>query len=573
MEFEYESIVIGSGFGGSCSAARQAKVWGEKVLLLERGKKYKMGSFPRSPEEFEERGFYTLDENSHIRSKTLAKVQSNGLFDIRNYKDMTVVMSAGLGGGSLIYANVLMKPPVDVLEGWPKSVSLSKLEKYYSVGFDVLGGNKLPLDKGNEWALNKVSYFQDGAKKMGRDSKLVDIAVFFGNNPEKPTQPGVQETNKYGAIQTSCTLCAECDAGCNVHSKNTLDLNYLFKAQKDLGLKVKTNSLAKRLVPLAEDGSEDSGGSGEFGYNVYWRDLTTNNLISASTRRVTVSAGTLGTNELLLRCRDEYKSLPNISQKLGHGFSGNGDFIAMITGNDRVVSPNKGPVIVQRIDFDLFDQQKGKSEGRFIMEDASYPSFLAWFVEGMRPVAKIIALAEELTLDVFRRLVGLPTSGRLGKTMKRAMSGELAKRSSVHLCMGLDASDGQIKLEGNKIDLIWNRTKSMPLYNKIVDSIKSFKKIYKGAGMLILPLWTWFSKSNVTVHALGGCHLADDISKGVCSANEENFGEVFNYKNLFIADGSVLPTAVGSNPALTILAVSEKINHGITGVEPNANFN
>ena len=96
---------------------------------------------------------------------------------------------------------------------------------------------------------------------------------------------------------------------------------------------------------------------------------------------------------------------------------------------------------------------------------------------------------------------------------------------------------------------------------------KSFKKIFSGAFFVPVPAWGIFSKKNVTVHALGGCHLAANENEGVVSAvddGERRLGELFGYKNFFVADGSVLPSAVGANPSLTIAAVAEKINASIT---------
>jgi cholesterol oxidase len=86
-----------------------------------------------------------------------------------------------------------------------------------------------------------------------------------------------------------------------------------------------------------------------------------------------------------------------------------------------------------------------------------------------------------------------------------------------------------------------------------------------------MPNFLWPLKSNVTVHALGGCKLADNPEVGVTSASKETFGQVFGYKGLYVADGSLLPTAVGANPVATISALSERVAQGITGIAPNPN--
>ena len=100
--------------------------------------------------------------------------------------------------------------------------------------------------------------------------------LFFGNDFDKPLAIGKQDENRYGALQTSCVYCAECDVGCNTHSKNTLDLNYLHVAETRHNVQIKTEVLAEKIVPLNEQGKEDSNASGEFGYRVFWLDLLNN---------------------------------------------------------------------------------------------------------------------------------------------------------------------------------------------------------------------------------------------------------------------------------------------------------
>src|SRR5215469_17930698 len=112
MTDTYEAVVIGTGFGGAVSACRLSKKWPGQVLVLERGKRYGFGEFPRGPHAFA-RNFWNPkhEERSRGRPRALKKVKGHGLFDIRNYHRMDVVVAAGLGGGSLIYANVFLEPP------------------------------------------------------------------------------------------------------------------------------------------------------------------------------------------------------------------------------------------------------------------------------------------------------------------------------------------------------------------------------------------------------------------------------------------------------------------------------
>jgi cholesterol oxidase len=138
MDGMVEAVVIGSGFGGSINACRLAKRWPGQVVVLERGKRYGLGEFPRAPNDFGQ-NFWALsgEFNRSGRPRGVKKAAAKrggelrGLFDVRNYEHLDVVVAAGLGGGSLIYANVFLIPPDQVWnERWPKSCSKAELIPY-----------------------------------------------------------------------------------------------------------------------------------------------------------------------------------------------------------------------------------------------------------------------------------------------------------------------------------------------------------------------------------------------------------------------------------------------------------
>jgi len=286
-----------------------------------------------------------------------------------------------------------------------------------------------------------------------------------------------------------------------------------------------------------------------------------------------VSAGTLGSAELLLRCRDEYGTLPRLSQQLGKRFSGNGDFLSFVVDGKTPANPNYGPVITQYTDYNLFKQHD--PERAFVLEDASYPAFAAWLVEGLQPslnpigmLKRIGRILETLWNYIWQNLSGGKWTGSVGNLFYQVLKDDVSYRSSVLLCMGLDKGDGVLALKNGRLDLDWPQTTSMPLYEAILDAGRKFKSFVKSWLFTALPTWNWPMRNNITVHSLGGCILADSPEQGVVSANEHDRGQVFGYQGLYIADGSVLPSAVGSNPIATISAVSEWIAEGITGLKP-----
>ncbi|WP_296509071.1 GMC oxidoreductase [Rhodoferax sp.] len=566
-----EAIIVGSGFGGAVMCCRLAMRWPGEVLLLERGKRYPKGSFARSPHDFAA-NFWAPAEDGQAR-------KLNGLFDIRNYRRMDSVVSAGLGGGSLIYANVFMPAPAWVFgPRWPAQISATTLAPYYRVAQSVLAARPVPPAEGDaRRTIQRTSLYADFARADGRTSRAADIAVFFGkgyaSRQSGPLPLGEQERNRYGATQTSCTYCGECDVGCNVHAKNTLDLNYLFAAEKQHGALVETGSEVTRITPLSEAGEPDSTADGRYGYRVDYRD-DAGTPLHALARRVVVAAGTLGTNELLLRCRDTLGTLPRLSQRLGHGFSGNGDFLSFVSGGTRAADPTYGPVITQFIDYGL--QQPTPGQPSFMLEDAAYPAFAAWYVEGLRPAAGLSYLFNRIarTFKVFKQrwvdqLFSGKWSGSMSAYAHTALQGDLSYRSSVLLFMGQDAADGTLHLHRGRLALDWPQSSSRPLYDAIVACGKRFQQFAGASTYFPQPTWAWPVRNNITVHPLGGCALAEEPAHGVVSSLPGARGQVFGYQRLYVADGSLLPTGVGANPSATIAALAEWIAEDITGMTPD----
>jgi len=573
MNDKCEAVVIGTGFGGAINACRLARKWPGKVIVLERGKRYGLGEFPRAPGDFV-RNFWVLPDRTphppHVRKAAGENGELHGMYDVRNYDHMDVVICAGVGGGSLIYANVFMVPPDEVFADprWPASCKKPRLMPYYTVAKSVLGSRPIPPVAGSpRRRILKTELFQTVAQRSHRDSQLVDINVFFGNNFNKLLPIGVQEPNRYGALQTSCMYCGECICGCNYHAKNTVDLNYLYAAEKCHQAKVLSECLAEEIVPVNASGADDPVADGSHGYRVKYRDLKTGKREAILTGRVVVSAGCLGSTELLLRCRQVLCTLPRISDRLGQQFSGNGDFLSFVIegfeGN-----PTYGPTITQRTDYNLF--QNFAPERAFILEDASYPSFLAWFVEGVRPRSMWLKPFSALLRHLFANFTSGKSPGTAGFAFADLLGESVSSQSAVLLCMGVDKSEGVMDLDlSGHLKVRWPWKRDRKLYDAILEAGKEFKRLTGAKIFTALPTWDWPIRNNVTVHPLGGCVLADDSAQGVTSADPSRFGEVFGYTGLYIADGAIVPTATGSNPVATICALSEMVAQGISGMPPD----
>ncbi len=565
---DYEVVVIGTGFGGAILACRTAKRWPGKVLVLERGKRYPLGSFPRSPRAMAENFWNLPFEDRAHPSSVKEKGELHGMFDIRSGTHIDAVLCAGLGGGSLIYANVFLEPPTQVFEqGWPQGWTRDRLTPYYAVAKSVLGSRPIPLGDDPRRQVIRAKLFDEVAEHMGKPHQWADLNVFFGNNFNDPLPIGEQDRNRYGALQTSCVYCGECDVGCNTQSKNTLDLNYLYVAEHRYQADIRTEHLVTKVVPINAAGEDDPTCLGESGYRVYFIDLMTGEETSKTAQRVVVSAGTLGSTELLMRCRDIHGTLPHVSQALGKRFSGNGDFLSFAMDGDRAADPNYGPVITRFADHNLFSNFD--RDRAFVLEDAAFPAFGAWYLEGATPATSIVRTVWNAVKHYIGRLMGGVSVGRMGGLLSDLLKNDVSYRSSVLLCMGLDKGNGTMRLnENGYVHVDWLFRDSIKLYNAILDAAKAFGKYINAKTVIAMPNWWWPARRNVTVHALGGCILADDPGSGVTSAKPETLGQVFGYTGLYVADGAIVPSALGANPTATIAALAEMVAEGITHTTP-----
>jgi cholesterol oxidase len=583
---EQEAVVIGSGFGGSVMSARLSKQWPGKVLLLERGKAYPLGAYPRSPHDMADNLWCPEWDTSRrpraIHHRRAKRGHLAGMFDIRHFDRIDTVTSAVFGGGSQIYANVFLRPPEAVFEQhWPTALRRETLEPYYHVAQQVLGARPIPAwdskDPSDRRYVLRTVQFQKFAQREKLPTRLADICVYFGNDysykgSNAPTPLGIQEHNRYGALQTSCTYCGECDIGCNVQAKNSLDRNYLHVAQHRYQAQIRTQAAAERIVPLNEALLDDPDADGRHGYRVVFRDVASGQEHSVTTRRVIVSAGTLGTTELLMRCRDVHRTLPRVSRRLGHSFSGNGDFLSFALDGKEEINSTYGPVITQYTDHHLFeDFDRSKA---FMLQDASFPTQAGWAAAVVGPMTSPLRKAwlflSQLCLYAFDSVYPGRKRSSVGYFLHKLFSHDLSQYSAVMLCMGLDKADGTLRLnKAGYLDIDWPQKSSQGLYDAILSLCERFTRSI-GGSFLPMPTWLRPMRNNVTVHPLGGCALADTPEQGVVSASDGSRGQVFGYTGLYVADGSLMPTALGANPAATITALSEWIAHDITAAMPDA---
>ena len=525
-KFDHDAIVIGSGFGGAVAACRLAEA-GMKVLVLERGRRWTPETYPREPGDA---WLWDEDQPQHF----------NGWADLRTFSDMWVAAGAGVGGGSLIYANVSVEAKPEVFDArWPKGIDHPALKPYYDRVGHMLGLQLLPDNQ----LTARYLLMKEGAEKCGWGERFhkVPLAVSFDPDFDPERAPARDDShskpfiNIHGVAQGTCVHCGNCDIGCQVKAKNTLDLNYLAVAEKH-GAEIRPLHLVIKLEALG-DGSDKTTGSG---WRVHFDRLEGGERIAGSltAQRVIVAAGSIGSTELLLRCRDEHGTLPDLSPRLGKGWAFNGDFVTPAFYQGRKVSPSHGPTISSAID--LLDGVY-KKQALFI-EDGGVPNLAADFIR--------------------ERLKMLP-GGRL-KQLWAGLGGHADVQDPLSNMMpwfgqAVDAADGELYL-GRLWYAPWRRTLKLNWdYRASEDTVNAMVEVHKmltaatGGTAFVPPTWT-LANNLITPHPLGGCNMADSIEQGVVDGH----GQVFGHPDLYVMDGATLPRAIGLNPSRTIAALAER---------------
>src|ERR1700677_4349351 len=207
----FDAVVVGSGFGGSINALRLAQA-GQSVAVLERGKRYSPATFPRDVRDVDSL-FWRYPHHQ----------QSQGLYDLRFFSGLGAVVASGVGGGSLIYANIHIRPDATVFDNprWPRAINRHSLDPYYHRVSEDLQISPLPEDI----KLAKRDAYRSAAAKTSRPIFDPDQAVSW----KVASGPG----------RSACQLVAECEFGCPHGAKNTIDLTYLAKAEQ-LGARLNT---------------------------------------------------------------------------------------------------------------------------------------------------------------------------------------------------------------------------------------------------------------------------------------------------------------------------------------------
>ncbi|MFO8112966.1 MAG: GMC family oxidoreductase [Desulfosalsimonadaceae bacterium] len=513
--FDYDFIVIGSGFGGSVSALRLSEK-GYKVGVLEKGKRWRTEDFPKT--------------NWNIRKNLwLPAIGCYGYQMLTQLKHVLIFHGGGVGGGSLVYANQLLVPPDEVFERpeWGPGDWKSKLAPCYERAKTMLGATPSPHVGIADKCLQEV-----GIELTGKDTfHKNDVGVFFGEPDEKVPDPYF---GGRGPERTGCTFCGACMIGCPVGAKNTLDKNYLHLAE-GLGAEIIPETMVTGVRPVAG------------GYEVLTK-RSTGLLHPKKTYRaqgVVFSASVLGTVKLLNRCKQE-DLLPNISDQLGNYVRTNSEALLGVKSRDRNVNWNDQIAITSGI---YADETTHIEMVRYNRGSDVLLNLLTLMTGGGGKIPRGIRFLGNIIRHPLRFLFLLWPLGK-------------AEQTTIVLVMQTD--ENYLKLDykprwwrfggrsqNSRVPAGLHRAPAyIPIANEVTERLA---RKMNGIPLSLIPEAAF--NVSTTAHILGGCCMGESSEKGVVDFK----GEVFGYPNLFVADGSVVPANLGVNPSLTITALSEYI--------------
>jgi cholesterol oxidase len=512
---DYDAIVIGSGFGGSVAAYRLSEK-GYNVAVLEQGRRFDYGDLQKVSQSMRDLFW-------------MPALGLKGLFTQRFFKHVNIVGGVGVGGGSLVYAAVLLEPKqaffrdpawADLGIDWEDELHL-----HYATASKMLGRTICPT------AHIQDSWLERTAKAMGVGESYgpVQLGIYFGPEQETPDPYFGGE----GPSRNGCVQCGACLAACASNAKNTLDKNYLYLAEK-MGAQIIPLHKATLIRPI------------EGGYQVEMiHPLDKRQCYAPLTAPVVVlAAGVLGTLELLFRSRQS-GALDNLSPMLGRRVRTNSEAITAVLSKDETIDLSKGPAISS--DFHA-------NEYTHITQNRVPPSY--WFmklyacplVDGTKPLWRAL---KTLIMFILHPLEST--------TSLRVRSNWHKRITLISTMQNLD----------NQIAFIWGRNlfsgfraglqsqmingRRAPAYiQEANEAARTFARV--SGGIPHNSSIESLLNMSVTAHILGGCTIGANAQQGVIDTQHQ----VFGYPGLYVLDGSAISANVGVNPSLTITAVAER---------------
>jgi cholesterol oxidase len=508
----FDYIVIGSGFGGSVSAMRLAEK-GYKVLVIEKGKRWKATDFPKS--------------NWNLKKYLwLPALRWFGFLRLSFFKEVFILSGVGVGGGSLVYANTHMMPP-DTFFLHPVWAGMkdwkSILAPFYEKARFMLGSEKYRKENAEDLVLKQV------AEEMGRGhtyGRVDHVGVYLGD-PNKEVDPYFMGL---GPKRKGCIECAGCMVGCRHEAKNTLDKNYLWFAENLFNATVMAETETTRIEVLSDHT-----------YKIHTQSSTAfgrkRKQVFTATGLV-VSGGVLGSLDLLLKQKYVHKTLPLLSDRLGHNLLTNSEMLSGVVAADRklnhglAISTVFNPDVHTHIELCKYPNRSGAMNKLAVMAAGSGSPL----VRILKMMGNCIMHPWDFLRSFFQR--------------------DSAQTSVIFLIMQSLPNAMRMKIRrglfGHRLSFRNDSGERVPSFIPIGQEVLyNYAAKVKGVPQNAFSEVVFGLAS--TAHILGGCPMGKTREEGVVN---DRF-EVHGYTNFYILDGSIVPCNLGVNPSLTITALSE----------------
>ena len=529
MSYDHDVVVIGSGFGGSVAALRLAEK-GYGVHVYEAGRRFEDEDFART----------SWNVRRYLWAPRLGLF---GVQRIHRLPDVVVLAGAGVGGGSLNYANTLYVPPAPFFRDpqWGHITDWqAELAPHYATAQRMLGVVQNPCDGPVEQLMRDTAT----ALGVGDTFRKTPVGVFFG-------EPGRRVPDPYfggeGPERTGCTECGNCMVGCRVGAKNTLVKNYLALAERR-GVTIEPLRTVTRVRPLDPASPEQGYAVTTVRSGAWGRRRAGERTVTAG--QVVVAAGAWGTAQLLhaMKAESEGNGLPRISDRLGELTRTNSEALggAMTTRVPREVDLTRGVAITSSFHVDesthLENVRYGKGSNlmgalavmqvdggggiprwaRFVGKAARHPADFARSLSNWhwseRSVISLVMQTSDNSITVSRRrgLLGWHLTSKQGHGAPNPTYIPQGNAAVRELAAGLERTTGERAAAASSI-------------GEVLD----------------IPM---------TAHFLGGAVISDSPEHGVI----DPYHRVWGYPGLHVVDGAAVSANLGVNPSLTITAQAER---------------
>lgn len=524
VPWQFDVLIIGSGYGASVTAARLAQRLrpGARLAIIERGREWIPGSFPDTVSNM-------IDASRHRLFVQKDEIRNPlGLFNVRQFKEISVLSGTGLGGSSLINASVAYRADPEVFQQpvWPGPLrDRMFLDPYYDLAEWELGVAREPIDWTDKMRAQRVA--AENLRDCGAHFEAAALTLTRSMNGTDMDMSSCQLPiiNRQGLRQRPCIDCGDCLNGCNVGAKNTLAINYLPLARR-AGAEIYTQTEIHHI--------EKCHGF----YRLVAAYHPTDALsaresipVELTARVVVLAAGSLGSTEILLR-----SGAPNLqlSGLLGSRWTGNGDALGFV---------RRSQCRTGIAGFGAYEKQS--VVGPTIESNITYP---------MRPLPYRVLIQEGAATRAYTNALSI---------LMRDIDLE---NTQVLLGMGHDGAQGRITLDGDNARLDWPGLTDSP-YRQLIR--EEFRKIAQAQGGEYKFLRI-FGDKMISVHPLGGCGMGEAVHSGVVNHKGQVFdargggdidprtGQMSVHSGLYVCDGSILPTSIACNPLLTISAIAER---------------